>query len=110
MLPNVLASVRFTTFAEAAIVIILAALRQNLSLQEYDRLIAAEQRLSERTRELETSNSRLAASNEQLLTATARATEMAQSAQVASLAKKANFSPTWEPMKFAHPMNGVIDV
>ena len=106
MLPNVLASVRITTLAGAAVVIILAALRQNLSLHEYDRLIAAEQRLSERTRELETSNSRLAASNEQLLTATARATEMAQSAQVANQAKSeflANMSH-----EIRTPMNGVI--
>ncbi len=106
MLPNVLASVRITTVVGAAIVIILAALRQNLSLQEYDRLIAAEQRLSERTRELEGSNLRLAGTNEQLLTATRQAEEMARSAQVANQAKSeflANMSH-----EIRTPMNGVI--
>ncbi len=106
MLPNVLASVRITTVVGAAIVIILAALRQNLSLHEYDRLIAAEQRLSERTRELEGSNLRLAGTNEQLLTATRQAEEMARSAQVANQAKSeflANMSH-----EIRTPMNGVI--
>ena len=63
---------KITTIAGAAVVIVLATLRQSLSLQEYDRLIAAEQHLRERTRELEGSNARLAATNEQLLTATRR--------------------------------------
>jgi signal transduction histidine kinase/CheY-like chemotaxis protein len=106
MLPNVLASVRITTVVGAAIVIILAALRQNLSLHEYDRLIAAEQHLSERTRQLEASNSRLAGTNEQLLTATRQAEEMARSAQVANQAKSeflANMSH-----EIRTPMNGVI--
>jgi two-component system, sensor histidine kinase and response regulator len=106
MLPNILASVRITTVVGAAVVIILAALRQNLSLHEYDRLIAAEQRLNERTRELETSNSRLAATNEQLLTATRQAEAMARSAQVANQAKSeflANMSH-----EIRTPMNGVI--
>jgi signal transduction histidine kinase/DNA-binding response OmpR family regulator len=106
MLPNILASVRITTVAGAAVVIILAALRQNLSLHEYDRLIAAEQRLNERTRELETSNSRLAATNEQLLAATRQAESMARSAQVANRAKSeflANMSH-----EIRTPMNGVI--
>ena len=106
MLPNILASVRITTVVGAAVVIILAALRQNLSLHEYDRLIAAEQRLNERTRELETSNSRLAATNEQLLTATRQAEAMARSAQVANRAKSeflANMSH-----EIRTPMNGVI--
>ena len=106
ILPDVLVSVRITTVTGAAVVIVLAALRQNLSLQEYDRLIAAEQRLSERTRELESSNSQLAATNEQLMTATRRATEMAESAQVANQAKSeflANMSH-----EIRTPMNGVI--
>ena len=106
ILPNVLTSVRITTVAGAAIVIILAALRQNLSLQEYDRLIAAEQRLSERTRELEASNMRLAGTNAQLLAATHQAEEMARTAQVANLAKSeflANMSH-----EIRTPMNGVI--
>src|SRR5579863_6179424 len=86
-LPNVLASVKITTIAGAAVVIVLATLRQSLSLQEYDRLIAAEQHLRERTRELEGSNARLAAANEQLLTATREAEALARSAQVANQAK-----------------------
>jgi signal transduction histidine kinase/DNA-binding response OmpR family regulator len=105
-LPNVLASVRVTTMVGAAVAIVLATLRQNLSLQEYDRLIAAEQHLRERTRELEGSNVRLAATNEQLLTATRQAEAMAQSAQVASQAKSeflANMSH-----EIRTPMNGVI--
>jgi signal transduction histidine kinase/DNA-binding response OmpR family regulator len=105
-LPNVLASVRITTIAGAAVAIALATLRQNLSLQEYDRLIAAEQHLRERTRELEGSNVRLAATNERLLTATRDAEAMAQSAQVASQAKSeflANMSH-----EIRTPMNGVI--
>jgi two-component system, sensor histidine kinase and response regulator len=106
VLSDVMGSVRIITVTGAAVVIVLAALRQNLSLQEYDRLIAAEQRLSERTRELESSNSQLAAINEQLMTATRHATEMAQSAQVANQAKSeflANMSH-----EIRTPMNGVI--
>ena len=106
MLPNILASVRITTVVGAAVVIILAALRQHLSLHEYDRLIAAELRLNERTRELEMSNSQLAASNERLLTATQQAEAMARSAQVANQAKSeflANMSH-----EIRTPMNGVI--
>jgi signal transduction histidine kinase/CheY-like chemotaxis protein len=105
-LPNVLASVRITTIVGAAVAIVLATLRQNLSLQEYDRLIAAEQHLRERTRELEGSNARLGATNEQLLTATRQAEAMAQSAQVANQAKSeflANMSH-----EIRTPMNGVI--
>jgi signal transduction histidine kinase len=105
-LPNVSASVRITTIAGAAVAIVLATLRQNLSLQEYDRLIAAEQHLRERTRELEGSNARLGATNEQLLTATRQAEAMAQSAQVANQAKSeflANMSH-----EIRTPMNGVI--
>jgi signal transduction histidine kinase/CheY-like chemotaxis protein len=102
----VLASVKITTIAGATVVIVLATLRQSLSLQEYDRLIAAEQHLRERTRELEGSNARLAATNEQLLTATREAEAMAQSAQVANQAKSeflANMSH-----EIRTPMNGVI--
>src|ERR1700734_380821 len=85
---------------------VLATLRQNLSLQEYDRLIVAERHLRERTRELEGSNARLGATNEQLLTATRQAEAMAQSAQVANQAKSeflANMSH-----EIRTPMNGVI--
>jgi signal transduction histidine kinase/CheY-like chemotaxis protein len=106
ILPNVLTSVRITTVAGAAVVIILAALRQNLSLQEYDRLIAAERHLSERTRELEASNERLAGSNAQLLAATRQAEESVRTAQVANQAKSeflANMSH-----EIRTPMNGVI--
>jgi signal transduction histidine kinase len=105
-LPNVLASVRITTIVGAAVAIVLATLRQNLSLQEYDRLIVAEQHLRERSRELESSNARLGATNEQLLAATRQAEAMAQSAQVANQAKSeflANMSH-----EIRTPMNGVI--
>jgi signal transduction histidine kinase/CheY-like chemotaxis protein len=105
-LPNVLASVKITTIAGATVVIVLATLRQSRSLQEYDRLIAAEQHLRERTRELEGSNARLAATNEQLLTAMREAEAMAQAAQVANQAKSeflANMSH-----EIRTPMNGVI--
>ena len=108
MLPNVLASVRITTVVGAAAVIVLAALRQNLSLQEYDRLIAAEHRLSERTRELEASNDRLLKSNAQLLIASQQAEEMAYAASVANQAKSeflANMSH-----EIRTPMNGVIGI
>ena len=105
-LPHVLASVKITTIVGAAVAIVLATLRQNLSLQEYDRLIVAEQHLRERSRELEGSNARLGATNEQLLTATRRAEAMAQSAQIANQAKSeflANMSH-----EIRTPMNGVI--
>ncbi|HTD75671.1 MAG TPA: response regulator [Steroidobacteraceae bacterium] len=105
-LPHVLASVRITTIVGAAVAIVLATLRQNLSLQEYDRLIVAEQHLRERSQELEGSNARLSATNEQLLTATRQAEAMAQSAQVANQAKSeflANMSH-----EIRTPMNGVI--
>jgi signal transduction histidine kinase/DNA-binding response OmpR family regulator len=102
----VVATVRVTTIIGATVVIVLATLRQSLSLQEYDRLIAAEQHLRERTRELEGSNARLAATNEQLLTATREAEAMARTAQVANQAKSeflANMSH-----EIRTPMNGVI--
>ncbi|HEX4242049.1 MAG TPA: response regulator [Steroidobacteraceae bacterium] len=105
-LPNVVPSVRITTVIGATVVIVMAMRRQSLSLQEYDRLIAAERHLRERTRELESSNARLAATNEQLLTATRDAEEMARSAQVANQAKSeflANMSH-----EIRTPMNGVI--
>ena len=106
VLPNVLPSVKLATVGGAALVTVLAAVRQNLSLLEHDRLVAAEQHLSERTRELQASNSRLATINEQLVAATGRATEMAQIAQVANQAKSeflANMSH-----EIRTPMNGVI--
>jgi signal transduction histidine kinase/DNA-binding response OmpR family regulator len=102
----VVASVKITTIAGATVVIVLATLRQSLSLQEYDRLIAVEQHLRERTRELEGSNARLAATNQQLLTATRDAEAMAQSARVANQAKSeflANMSH-----EIRTPMNGII--
>jgi signal transduction histidine kinase len=106
ILPNVLASVKFATFCGAALVIVLAALRQNLSLLEHDRLVAAEQHLVERSRELQTNNTRLAVLNQQLQEATERATAMALAAQVANQAKSeflANMSH-----EIRTPMNGVI--
>jgi signal transduction histidine kinase/CheY-like chemotaxis protein len=106
ILPHVLPSVKLATVGGAALVTVLAALRQNLSLLEHDRLVAAEQHLNERTRELQASNSRLAMINEQLAAATERATEMAQIAQVANQAKSeflANMSH-----EIRTPMNGVI--
>ena len=105
-LPDVLSSVRLATVGGALLVTVLAALRQNLSLLEHDRLVAAEQHLSERTRELQASNTRLATINEQLVEATERATEMAQAAQVANQVKSeflANMSH-----EIRTPMNGVI--
>jgi two-component system, sensor histidine kinase and response regulator len=105
-LPHVLPAVKLATEGGAAFVTVLAALRQNLSLLEHDRLVAAEQHLSESTRELQASNSRLATINEELAAATERATEMAQIAQVANQAKSeflANMSH-----EIRTPMNGVI--
>src|SRR6202030_4145369 len=90
----------------AALVIILAVFRQNLSLLEHDRLVAAELDLVERSRELQANNSRLAALNQQLQEATERATDMARAAQVANQAKSeflANMSH-----EIRTPMNGVI--
>ncbi|HEY0799680.1 MAG TPA: response regulator, partial [Steroidobacteraceae bacterium] len=106
ILPNALSSVKLATVCGAALVIVLAAVRQNLSLQEYDRLLAAEQHLSERTRELQASNSHLEIINQQLVAATERATELAHMAQVANQAKSeflANMSH-----EIRTPMNGVI--
>jgi signal transduction histidine kinase/CheY-like chemotaxis protein len=106
ILPDVLASVRIATVGGAALVTVLAVARQNLSLLEHDRLVAAEQHLSERTRELQSSNSSLVTINEQLVAATQRATELAQIAQIANQAKSeflANMSH-----EIRTPMNGVI--
>lgn len=105
-LPGVLSSVRLATVGGSAIVIVLAVARQSLSLQEHDRLAAAERRLSDRTQELQSSNARLAAANAELVAATARASEMARMAQVANQAKSeflANMSH-----EIRTPMNGVI--
>ena len=106
ILPNVLPSVKMATILGACVVTVLAAFRQNLSLLEHDRLIAAEQHLRERTHELQASNSRLEGANQQLTQATQRATEMARAAQVANQAKSeflANMSH-----EIRTPMNGVI--
>jgi signal transduction histidine kinase/CheY-like chemotaxis protein len=106
VLPNVLRSVQLATVGGAAVVIGLAVARQNLSLLELDRLVAAEQHLSERTRDLQASNASLETSNQQLLAATERANEMVKIAQVASEAKSeflANMSH-----EIRTPMNGVL--
>ena len=105
-LPAVLPSVRLTTIAGAALVIVIAMLRQRQSMQEYDRLLAAEQRLNERTCELEESNERLGQKNQELELATRHARELAQTAQVANQAKSeflANMSH-----EIRTPMNGII--
>ena len=90
--PDVLRSVQLATVAGAAVVIVLAVVRQNMSLLEHDRLVAAERGLRQRTRELHASNERLET--------------LAQMAQVASQAKSeflANMSH-----EIRTPMNGVI--
>ena len=90
--PNVLRSVQLATMGGAIVVIVLAVIRQNMSLLEHDRLVAAERDLRARTRELRTSNEKLH--------------RMAEMAQVASQAKSeflANMSH-----EIRTPMNGVI--
>ena len=90
--PDALRSVQLATMGGATVVIVLAVIRQNMSLLEHDRLVAAERDLRARTRELR-------ASNEQLH-------RMAEKAQVASQAKSeflANMSH-----EIRTPMNGVI--
>jgi signal transduction histidine kinase/CheY-like chemotaxis protein len=104
-MPEVLPSVRLVTIIGATTAIVLAAARQNLSLLEHDRLIAAERHLSERKRELQASNASLAAINQQLSAATQHANEMMRAAQVANEAKSeflANMSH-----EIRTPMNGV---
>jgi signal transduction histidine kinase len=90
--PSVPPSVQIATMAGAAIVTVLAVVRQNMSLLEHDRLVAAERDLRERTHELHASNERLAT--------------LAEMAQVANHAKGeflANMSH-----EIRTPMNGVI--
>jgi signal transduction histidine kinase/CheY-like chemotaxis protein len=106
ILPNVLMSVRVTTVVGVAVVIILAALRQNLSLHEYDRLIDAERRLSERTRELEATNEQLITTNTQLLSATQEAEQLARTARAANEAKSEFLSNMSHEIRT--PMNGII--
>jgi len=90
--PNVLRLVQLATVVGAVVVIALAVIRQNMSLLEHDRLVAAERDLRERTRELRTSNEQLH-----------RLAEMAQVANQAKSEFLANMSH-----EIRTPMNGVI--
>jgi signal transduction histidine kinase/ActR/RegA family two-component response regulator len=92
VIPDIMRSVQVATICGSVVVIVLAFLRQSLSLVEHDRLVAAEQDLKER--------------NQQLTEATERANHLAEMAQVASQAKSeflANMSH-----EIRTPMNGVI--
>ena len=104
--PGMSRSVQLVTMLCAASVIIFAVVRQNLSLQEHDRLVAAEAHLNERTRELQLTNARLADINLELIAATQDANAMMKAAQIANEAKSeflANMSH-----EIRTPMNGVI--
>jgi signal transduction histidine kinase/ActR/RegA family two-component response regulator len=90
--PDVMRSVQLATVVGAVVVIALAVIRQNMSLLEHDRLVAAERDLRERTRELRTSN-------EQLV----RLADMALVANQAKSEFLANMSH-----EIRTPMNGVI--
>jgi signal transduction histidine kinase/CheY-like chemotaxis protein len=90
--PNVPRLVQLATVVGAVVVIALAVIRQNMSLLEHDRLVAAERDLRERTRELRTSNEQLH-----------RLAEMAQVANQAKSEFLANMSH-----EIRTPMNGVI--
>jgi len=90
--PDVLRLVQLATVVGAVVVIALAVIRQNMSLLEHDRLVAAERDLRERTRELRTSNEQLH-----------RLAEMAQVANQAKSEFLANMSH-----EIRTPMNGVI--
>ena len=56
VLTNVLASEKLATIIGSALVVVLAAVRQNLSLQEHDQLVAAERRATELARVAEVAN------------------------------------------------------
>jgi len=90
--PDVMRLVQLATIVGAVVVIALAVIRQNMSLLEHDRLVAAERDLRERTRELRTSNEQLH-----------RLAEMAQVANQAKSEFLANMSH-----EIRTPMNGVI--
>jgi signal transduction histidine kinase/ActR/RegA family two-component response regulator len=105
-LPNMPRSVQLVTMLCSVAVIIFAVARQNLSLHEHDRLVAAEAHLNERTRELQNTNAILADINQDLVAATEHANALMKAAQVANRAKSeflANMSH-----EIRTPMNGVI--
>src|SRR5262249_19087200 len=104
--PNVLRSVQLATVGGATIVIVLAVIRQTMSLREHDRLVSAERDLRERTHELHASNELLASINEELVAATDRATHLAQMQQGASRAKSDFLANRSHETRT--PMNGVV--